>query len=92
MKPPRVQPTRQQLQAAFARLQRPGWPADLDSALADRTCCPLVQGMARAIVRRALQEAFTPQRPAPRTGLRVHRIPKAQPFDARRAAANDLDD
>ncbi len=92
MKQPRVQPTRQQLQAAFSRLQRPGWPTDLDTALADRAFWVLIHGLARNLARQALVQEHMPHRPAQRAGLQVHRIPRPPAFDARRAAANDLDE
>lgn len=79
------------LQAAVARTRC--WAGrDLADLLADPTAAPLVRGRARAIAR---AEAAAPAPPAraSATGWQPRRQHpgRSQPFDPRRAAANDLD-
>ena len=85
MKLPHVEPTPQQLQAAFQRLRRRSWPDTLDAALADPVYGPLTRCLAVSLARMALQ-------PAPATPARPPAAPQRPAFDARRAAANDRDD
>lgn len=94
MKQPRVDPT-PYLPAAFKAMRLPGRPATLTEALADDCCRPLLECMARQMARQALQRAHTPAPVSPalhRAGLPVPRHARPWAFDARRAAANDLDD
>lgn len=102
-KPPT--PTPAQLEAAARRLAKHGRFATLEEALADPIWRNVVRGMAGAMAERQARhqaQAMPPQaaptplpitRPqptAPRTPLR--RLGQAGLFDARRAAANDLED
>jgi hypothetical protein len=79
-------PTQAQLRAAYQRLHRSHWPATLEAALASEWFSKLLHCAARS----------TPAAPAvQRTPPRTRRTPALfQPprFDARRAAANDLED
>lgn len=80
----RIEPTRDQLQAAFQRLRRAGWPATLDAAMAEPVRAALLHGDA---VRHALNRPTTlPRRLAPV----LLRPPPA--LDRKRAAAGDTDD
>lgn len=94
MKQPRVDFT-PYLPAAFKAMRLPGRPATLTEALADDYCRPLLECKARHLARQALQRAHTPA-PAStalhRAGLPAPRHARPWAFDARRAAANDLDD
>jgi len=74
------------LAQALRRIRRPGWPDDLATALADRVQGALVRAMARCLQR---QQARMTTPPAPLPPALRWRGPL---FDARRAAANDLDD
>ncbi len=82
--------TAEQLEAGRQRLARHvGVPDSLDAALADPLYSPLVRGMARMLLRmrRHQQPQFTAALRRP-----YQRRPGLEPFDARRAAANDLKD
>lgn len=79
----RIEPTRDQLQAAFQRLRRAGWPPTLDATLADPLRAALLRGDA---VRHAMPRATTPpRRPVPV----LLRAPAG--MDRKRAAAGDTD-
>lgn len=82
-----------QLQHAFNRLHRPGWPADLHAALAHPVCAAAIKGLARQLVREAAANSPKPTAPRP-AGPDAAFIAKAMraPFDSRRAAANDRED
>lgn len=78
--------TQDQLQRGLDRLldrRRQAWPRDLQQALADPTVAPLVRGMARCLAR---------QQPRAPAATKTPRRWRGPTFDARRAAANDLDD
>lgn len=51
MKPGEAPLTREQLQLAFRHLRRPGWPHDLDAALAHPLRGPCIRGLARNLSR-----------------------------------------
>lgn len=79
--------TREQLQAAWLERRRSHWPASFEAVMAD----PLLRRLVRAAAvgraqaeRRIRQQAPQPPRRAAAT--------RPAPFDARRAAANDLKD
>lgn len=87
MKLPRVELQPRHLLVAYRLLARPGWPSTLDEALTDRSIRPLVEGLARNRARAELLRK--PDHPTPAAAHRRHR--HAWTFDARRAAAGDLD-
>lgn len=106
-KRPPLQPTQEQLAIAARRLAKPGRFATLDEALASPHWSRLVRCMASAIAERQRRElaASAPGRalppdllpmPAPRRPVMAPRPPRCSSlhhrFDARRAAANDLED
>jgi hypothetical protein len=100
--------TQDQLQLAYRQLYRPGWPATLEDVLADPLRGNLVRGMARSLSRAAFRMPLashglptapvppTPTAPPPKQGQWLAtggRWRNSQaPFDARKAAANDLED
>jgi hypothetical protein len=100
--------THDQLQTAYRELYRPGWPATLEAVLLDPLRGNLVRGMARSRSRAAFRLPPThhtlPTAPVPATPTEPPRkqgqwLPaggrwrNSQPtFDARKAAANDLED
>lgn len=85
MKLPRVELQPRHLLVAYRLLARPGWPSTLDEALTDRSIRPLVEGLARNRARAELLRKPDHQAPA----VRRHR--HAWTFDARRAAAGDME-
>ena len=93
--------TREQLQAAWQQRRRAHWPATFTEVMADPLLRRLVRAAAvgRAQAERRHSTTPLPQLPARLTGqrpqgptTRVAASPKPVPFDARRAAANDLKD
>lgn len=94
--------TQEQLMLAFRQLKRPGWPATLDEALADRTRGQLLRGLARQFCREGRPAAVSYRPPTPAGAPPVPPTQLAPParrqlrsgprFDPRRAAANDFDD
>lgn len=98
------EPSAEQLQLAYRHMARPGWPNSLDAALAHRVYGPCIRGLARNLRRGAWRAgpapglhnplASVPPTPAaPRMPSPPHK-PKAAKtphWDAKRAAANDLD-
>jgi hypothetical protein len=75
--------TPRQLAQAFASVTRPGWPSTLAEALARPAYAFALEGLAALLARQATRRRL---RPARHPQLRPAR------FDAKRAAANDLDD
>ena len=100
--------TTEQLQRAYRHLARPGWPESLDAVLRDPLRGPCVRGLARQFTREPLPARRTYRPPTPPHATPLPATPtepprKAPParharaqlplaFDAKRAAANDLDD
>jgi hypothetical protein len=95
--------TREQLQAAWLQRRRSHWPATFTEVMADPMLRRLVRaaavGQAQAARRRSslplphLPTRLTGQRPqGPTTRVTPQPAARPAPFDARRAAANDLDD
>lgn len=95
------EPTREQLQMAWRHLARPGWPATLDEALAQRSYSVALHGLARDLARAPVCVPAQPRNP----GAYVPPTPTAPPapasararatpprFDPKRAAANDFDE
>jgi hypothetical protein len=83
---PRIQPTDEQLQAAFARLRRPSWPATLAAALANPLHAALLRGD-------AVRHAMRPAAPPPAPPARHLPLPRsAAHFDRKRAASGERDD
>lgn len=107
-KRPPLQPTQEQLEIAARRLAKPGRFDSLDEALASPHWSRLVRCMASAIAERQRRQlaasapAHTQPRDLPTTKAAPRRPPMApraprssslqHQFDARRAAANDLED
>lgn len=106
-KRPPLQPTQEQLEIAARRLAKPGRFDSLDEALASPHWSRLVRCMASAIAERQRRQlvASAPAHTQPPDLLPTpaHRRPPMAPrpprssslrhhFDARRAAANDLED
>lgn len=96
---PLPEPTEEQLRLALRQLWRPGWPATLEAVLAHHTYAVCVRGLARNLGRAATRRAAWAAAAAPalphttpplRAKAQAPRQP--QPFDARKAAANDRDD
>jgi hypothetical protein len=102
MKPGDESPlTDAQLRLGLRQLWRPGWPDDLATVLQDPVRGNLVRGMARQLSRASATAAprrtSLPSAPVPATPSEApRRLPmsgtKRPHFDARKAAANDLDD
>lgn len=84
---PRIQPTEDQLQAAFARLRRPGWPATVAAALASPLHAALLRG---DVVRQLMRKPAPPAAAAPVRSLPIPRV--AAHFDRKRAASGERDD
>jgi hypothetical protein len=89
--------TREQLQAAWLQRRRSHWPATFTEVMDD----PMLRRLVRAAAvgraqadRRMAQAPLVPSRtPAQRPQGTFTRVaPNRVPFDARRAAANDLKD
>lgn len=84
----RIQPTDEQLQAAFARLRRASWPATLEAAMSSPLHAALLRGDA---VRHAMRQPAPP--PAPAAPARALPLPRpAAHFDRKRAASGERDD
>lgn len=95
--------TREQLQAAWLQRRRAHWPATFTEVMADPLLRRLVRaaavGQAQAARRQSslplphLPTRLTGQRPqGAATRVALQPAARPAPFDARRAAANDLDD
>lgn len=91
--------TTEQLEMARRHLARPGWPPTLEMTLADPLRAPLVRGLARSFSRGGMSSGprWVPPTPhhAPPVPVTQTEPPKprlAPRFDARKAAANDLQD
>ena len=99
----RLEPTPEQLQAAFAATRLPHWPEDYDQAMVDTVRAALVRA---AAVRQALglpvrRPALIHPRPAVQrpepptpTSRPLHTLPPAAPLplDRKRLAAGEQDD
>lgn len=88
-------PTQELLAMAYRHLARPGWPATLADALAHRSYGTAVRGLARNFGRRSKGAAAsnTGAQPASATHHPTRRTATtAGKFDAKKAAANDMDD
>jgi hypothetical protein len=94
----RQEPTREQLALAFRQISRPGWPASLDDALARPHFAAALRGIAVNLRRASACPA--PRRPGPASAPPAppvqadprQRMATPTRFDAKRAAANDIDD
>ncbi len=99
--------TTEQLEMARRHLARPGWPATLEETMRDPARAGCIRGLARSFSRggTATEPRYVPPTPQhappvpptptePPTRKQAHLAPKrtAARFDARKAAANDLDD
>lgn len=95
-----VEPTEQQLLLALRQLRRPEWPQSLEACLAHVIAGPCIRGLAgnlaratptpgRSVLRRP---AVLPDPPPAPAGVPARKRYPGPTFDARRAAANDLDD
>ena len=89
--------TEEQLAQAWRQMRKPaGWPATLAQAMQHPARKASIPGYARAMLRaaalRAQSAGQAPTQPAPRAmaQTRMPTLPR-NAFDARRAAANDLD-
>lgn len=92
-KRPPPPPSQQQLQAALQRLQnRPGCPLTLEAALQHPVYGICVRGLARTLQPTPAGIAGTPSTAAPAAKQRKPWAWPAGAFDARAAAANDLQD
>lgn len=88
--PARVEPTEDELRAAWLRCRRPSWPASYDAAMADPVYSRLVRLNAThpPAAPRAGTVASAPSMHRPAFAFRT----RAQPFDRKRAAAGERDD
>lgn len=95
MIPRDVQPTAEQLRAAYARLYRaPTWPTTLDQALAHPVYGSAVRAVARRLACSTPPPAAAPAPPpaaATPSPARHPHLPRDL-FDAKSAAANDRDE
>ena len=82
---PRIEPTADQLLAAFGRLRRHGWPTTLEDALTDPLRAALLRGDA---VRHALRRSPSPRSGTPPTTKHRHHAG----IDRKRAAAGERED
>lgn len=93
---PRIDPTPEQLQAAWQRRRRRHWPADYDGAMADQLLSRLVHMEAVLCVLRADRQ-LRRQQLAAQPGKGVHMVPlhpshrPAAGIDLKRRAAGDTD-
>ena len=88
-----VEPTREQLERAFRQMRRPGWPAELDVAMAQHTYAVCIRGLAVNLARGSPCVAGAGDHSAVSVSWQPPlRRPGGAIFDPRRAAANDRDD
>ena len=88
-----VQPTAAHMRRALVNLRQPSWPRSDEDALAN----PIISACVRQAALGYARDEAAGRTPAHLTGQRPARHTawartRAQAFDARRAAANDLED
>lgn len=90
--------TEEQLKLAWRHMRKlPHWPATLEAALQHPTIGPCINGLARSLSRAPWNSTNTPKStisppPAAQASAPLKSSRTAHLFDARKAAANDLDD
>lgn len=88
--------TEEQRRLAYRQLRRANWPATFELAMADELYRRLIHGLALRLNRAAWaplagHRSRMPQAPVPPTPAAPQRAVNLGRFDAKRAAANDLD-
>lgn len=91
----RIQPTPEQLQSAWQRLWRKGWPPNLEQTLQDPVRAALVRSDAvRQVLRETAQPApwCAPPIPPRATPAPIHSATRPPLLDRKRAAAGERED